>query len=39
MGRLTDLAWEPLREGQRDLGYTEGKSIVFELRRAEGLSW
>ena len=35
---LTDLAWEPLREGLRDLGYTEGKNIVFELRRSEGRS-
>ena len=35
---LTDLAWEPLREGLRDLGYTEGKNIAFELRRSEGRS-
>ena len=38
IGLLTDLAWEPLREGLRDLGYTEGKNIVFELRRSEGRS-
>jgi putative ABC transport system substrate-binding protein len=38
IGLLTNLAWEPLREGLRDLGYTEGKNIVFELRRSEGRS-
>jgi len=38
IGLLTDLAWEPLREGLRDLGYAEGKNIVFELRRSEGRS-
>jgi len=38
IGLLTDLAWEPLREGLRDLGYTEGKNIAFELRRSEGRS-
>ena len=27
IGLLTDLAWEPLREGLRDLGYTESKNI------------
>src|SRR6266446_948154 len=38
IGLLTDLAWEPLREGLRDLGYTEGTNLVFELRRSEGRS-
>src|SRR5919198_890441 len=38
IGLLTDLAWEPLREGLRDLGYAEGKNIAFELRRSEGRS-
>jgi ABC-type uncharacterized transport system substrate-binding protein len=38
LGLLTDLAWEPLREALRDLGYVEGKNIVFELRRSNGRS-
>jgi putative ABC transport system substrate-binding protein len=38
IGLLTDLAWEPLREGLHDLGYAEGKNILFELRRSEGRS-
>jgi putative tryptophan/tyrosine transport system substrate-binding protein len=38
IGLLTDLAWEPLREGLRDLGYIEGKNVVFELRRSDGRS-
>jgi len=38
IGLLTDLVWEPLREGLRDLGYVEGKSIVFEVRRSDGRS-
>jgi ABC-type uncharacterized transport system substrate-binding protein len=36
IGVLTDLAWDALREGVRDLGYTEGKNITFEARRSEG---
>jgi putative tryptophan/tyrosine transport system substrate-binding protein len=38
IGVLTDLGWEPLREGLRDLGYMEGKNITFEARRSEGQS-
>src|SRR5262245_17391630 len=38
IGLLTDLAWEPLREALRDLGYVEGKNVVFELRRSDGRS-
>jgi putative tryptophan/tyrosine transport system substrate-binding protein len=38
IGLLTDLAWEPLREGLSELGYVEGRNIVFELRRSEGQS-
>jgi hypothetical protein len=38
IGLLTDLTWEPLREALRDLGYVEGKNIVFELRRSNGRS-
>ena len=38
IGLLTDLAWEPLREGLRDSGYAEGKNIVFEVRRSGGRS-
>ena len=38
IGLLTDLVWEPLREGLRDLGYVEGKSTVFEVRRSDGRS-
>jgi putative tryptophan/tyrosine transport system substrate-binding protein len=38
IGLLTDLAWEPLREGLHDLGYMEGKNVVFELRRSDGRS-
>jgi putative tryptophan/tyrosine transport system substrate-binding protein len=38
IGLLTDLVWEPLREGLRDLGYMEGKNVVFELRRSDGRS-
>ena len=38
IGLLTDLAWEPLREALRDLGYVEGKNIVFELRQSNGRS-
>src|SRR5438067_13210653 len=28
--------WEPLRQGLRDLGYMEGKNIIFDDRRSEG---
>ena len=28
--------WEPLRQGLRDLGYVEGKNIIFEYRPSEG---
>jgi ABC-type uncharacterized transport system substrate-binding protein len=38
IGLLTDLAWEPLRDALRDLGYVENKNIVFELRRSDGRS-
>ena len=38
IGLLTDLDWEPLREALRDLGYVQGKNILFELRRSEGRS-
>jgi len=38
IGLLTDLVWEPLREGLRDLGYVEGKNVVFEVRRSDGRS-
>jgi putative ABC transport system substrate-binding protein len=38
IGLLTDLAWEPLREALRDLGYVEDKNLVFELRRSDGRS-
>jgi putative ABC transport system substrate-binding protein len=38
IGLLTDLDWEPLREGLRDRGYVEGKNIVFEVRRSDGRS-
>ena len=38
IGLLTDLVWEPLREGLRDRGYVEGKNIVFEVRRSDGRS-
>jgi len=38
IGLLTDFAWEPLRQGLRELGYVEGKDIVFELRRSHGRS-
>jgi hypothetical protein len=33
IGLLTDLRWEPLRDGLRDLGRVEGRNIVFELRK------
>jgi hypothetical protein len=36
IGLLGDLSWEPLRQGLRDLGYVEGKNLVFEDRRAAG---
>jgi hypothetical protein len=32
IGLLIDAPWEPLRQGLRDLGYLEGRNIVFELR-------
>lgn len=36
IGLLGDLSWEPLRQGLRDLGYVEGKTIFFEERRSGG---
>jgi putative ABC transport system substrate-binding protein len=36
IGLLGDSSWEPLRQGLRDLGYVEGKNIVFEDRRSGG---
>ena len=36
IGLLTDSAWEPLRERLRDLGYAQGKNVVFEPRQSEG---
>src|SRR5215510_2344371 len=36
IGLLTDTPWEPLRQGLRDLGYVEGKSIAFEERGSQG---
>jgi putative ABC transport system substrate-binding protein len=36
IGLLGDTPWEPLKQGLRDLGYVEGKSIVFEDRRSGG---
>ena len=38
IGLLTDLRWEPLREGLHDLDRVEGKNIVFVLRRSDGRS-
>ncbi|MBI4245796.1 MAG: ABC transporter substrate-binding protein [Candidatus Rokubacteria bacterium] len=38
IGLLGDVAWEPLRQGLRELGYVEGKNIVLESRRSEGRS-
>src|SRR5262249_35390782 len=38
IGLLTDLAWEPLREALRDLGYVESKNIAFEFRQSSGRS-
>src|SRR5262249_51704220 len=38
IGLLGDESWEPLKQGLRDLGYEEGKNIVFEGRRSEGRS-
>src|SRR5262245_5317069 len=37
IGLLADAtSWEPLRQGLRDLGYVEGKSIAFEERSSQG---
>ena len=36
IGLLGDEPWEPLRLGLRDLGYAEGKNVVFEDRRSGG---
>ena len=36
IGLLGDSSWEPLRRGLRDLGYVEGKNVVFEDRRSGG---
>jgi putative ABC transport system substrate-binding protein len=36
IGLLGDTSWEPLRQGLRELGYVDGKSIAFEDRRAGG---
>jgi hypothetical protein len=36
IGLLGDFPWEPLRQGLRDLGYVEGKNILFEDRRSRG---
>ena len=38
IGLLGDGSWEPLRQGLGDLGYEEGKNIVFEGRRSGGQS-
>src|ERR1700675_4233725 len=38
IGLLGDSPWEPLQQGLHDLGYEEGKNIVFEVRRSEGRS-
>ncbi len=38
IGLLGDAPWEPLQQGLHDLGYEEGKNIVFENRRSEGRS-
>jgi putative ABC transport system substrate-binding protein len=38
IGLLGDSSWEPLRQGLRDLGYVEGRNILFEDRRSEGRS-
>ena len=36
VGLLGDASWEPLRQGLRELGYVEGKTLILELRRSEG---
>jgi putative ABC transport system substrate-binding protein len=36
IGLLGDSSWEPLMQGLRDLGYVEGKTVVFEDRRSGG---
>ncbi|HEV8613858.1 MAG TPA: ABC transporter substrate-binding protein [Methylomirabilota bacterium] len=36
IGLLGDTPWEPLRQGLRELGYVDGKNILFEDRRAGG---
>ncbi|HEV8584828.1 MAG TPA: ABC transporter substrate-binding protein [Methylomirabilota bacterium] len=38
VGLLGDSSWEPLRQGLRELGYVEGKTVAFEDRRAGGRS-
>ena len=30
-------AWDPFRQGLRDVGYQEGQNIAFEYRHANGL--
>src|SRR5215471_3570525 len=36
VGLLGDASWEPLRQGLRELGYVEGKTLILELRQSEG---
>jgi putative ABC transport system substrate-binding protein len=31
-----DIYWEPLREGLREVGYVEGRTVAFDVRYAEG---
>ena len=38
IGVIDDMAlWEPFRQQLRELNYVEGKTIVFEYRRADGV--